>query len=136
MEVLMMLRMAMLAGAMLVATSGEASAQKIYRCLIEDGVYRDGGKFVRNDFMRSRAGNFSPIIVDTASGIMRLGNAKPAQWVIAQRATSGGFFIATMHAIPGAANDRFTLLHQLTPIEFVYYYETSMVFSGTCDVMG
>ncbi len=131
-----MLRMGMLASIILVAAVEQASAEKIYRCFIKDGVYRDRGSFVRNDFVKNMAANLSPIIVDTASGMMRRGNANPTQWVIIQRGSPDTFFVATMHATPGAANDRFTLLHQLTPIEFVYYSETTMVFSGSCEVIG
>lgn len=119
----------------LMSASTLASAQNLYRCTIQDGVYREAGKFVRNDLVLSEASNYSPIIVDTTSGVFRLGRLKPAQWIIVQRATPDTFFIATMHSTPGAANDRFTLLHQFAPIEFVYNFETSMVFTGTCEML-
>ena len=131
----MRIRVAIIAVIILMSASTLVSAQNLYRCTIQDGVYREAEKFVRNNLVLSKASNFSPIIVDTSSGVFRLGSLKPAQWLIVQRATPDAFFVATMHSTPGAANDRFTLLYQFAPIEFVYNYETSMVFTGTCEVL-
>ena len=131
----MRIRVSIFATIILMSASTLASAQSLYRCTIQDGVYFEAGKFVRNSLVSSRVSNYNPIIVDTVSGVFRRGNLAPQRWIIAQRATSDAFFKATMHAAPGMANDRFTLKPQFTPITFVYYYEDSMVFTGTCEVV-
>jgi hypothetical protein len=96
------------------------------------------GKFIRGgDLTKQSIALSNPIIVDTASGVIREGNLAPRQWIIKQRATPDAFFIVIMHPEePGLANVKFTLIPEGThPITFIYD-EFSVLLTGTCVVIG
>jgi hypothetical protein len=116
----------------------QASAEKIYRCTIQDGVQALDGKFIRGDLAKYSIALSNPIIVDTASGVMRDGKSPPRQWIIKQRATPEGFFIAIKYPEEsGLINIKFTLMHQSTPVTFIYEEnEGTILLTGTCDVIG
>jgi hypothetical protein len=87
--------MSVLCGLIALAANTSSHAAGIYRCDVLDAMEPVGGKMVRNASTAETVKVFNPIIVDTATGLLRSGADQTRwQWKVKQQGSSSNDFIA------------------------------------------
>ena len=125
---------------LLVMMTTPTLATELYRCHAKDAVsLKDDGTLGRDRVAEDMRKSYETIIVDTATGIIRLGNDTPQSWVILGKGDPDNEFVAS--AVPyrdpsQAASDiiriRAWIGIGMKTVLFIWYGLSSVV-SGTCE---
>ena len=119
-----------------------ADASQLYRCEIRDAVSLGAdGRLERNQLVEKLANIESPIIVDTSTGAIRVGQFGSVQkWDVVQAANSANDFVAVQSSIfregrAAAATDfiRIRAWEGMNGKILFIKYSLSIIFTGTCD---
>jgi hypothetical protein len=105
------------------------SAAELFRCRILDAVEPDAGRLARNKAI-SDIKLFNPIIIDTATAKMRVGQPPTnfGIWTVVQRGDSNNDFIAT------AGSEMIRLRVWEQPVQMIFTQAGGWrILSGVCD---
>ena len=126
-----------LAALLLVMTTTPALATGLYRCQEKDAVsLKDDGTLGRDKRWPSMHKRYETIIVDTATGTVRLGNDAPQTWTVLGHGGPDDDFVvaAAPHDPNQAASDiiRVRAWKDMKDVLFIWTGLSSVV-SGTCE---
>lgn len=86
---------AVICGLLALLANTYSHAAGIYRCEVLDAMEPEGGKMVRSASTPQTIKFYNPIIVDTATGLLRFGADQSRwQWRVKQEGTASNDFIA------------------------------------------
>jgi hypothetical protein len=114
---------------LIIAVVQPAAASDLFRCRVIDASEVVAGKMTRTDATASEAKLFNPIVVDTATAVIRVGPTQTrfGDWKKEPRLPTADF-VATL---PGDNFIRLRLTEQ--PVQMLYYNGSFGMLSGTCE---
>jgi hypothetical protein len=123
--------------ALLVMMTTPTLATELYRCHAKDAVsLEDDGTLGRDKRWPSMHKRYETIIVDTATGTVRLGNDTPQTWTVLGNGGPDEDFVvaAAPHDPSQAASDiiRIRAWKDMKDVLFIWYGLSSVV-TGTCE---
>lgn len=119
------------------AVSSASATDALYRCSAKTVLTtKDDGTLgpYENSFWTDYWTN---VLVDTATGVLRYGTAKPEQMVIVQRGSGTDDFVATPRNTPVSASMEVLRVRAWDgkPMVTFYAFSLSTVVTGTCTIV-
>jgi hypothetical protein len=122
--------------------SASHAASSLYRCEAKDAVsLGSDGRIERGVATAYWQQQYANFIVDTATGAIRFGSAKPDQWLVVQQGGPANDFVAVPNVAGGqrlvaaAATDfiRVRAWSEMKGKVLFIKYQLSQMITGTCD---
>lgn len=122
--------MSVLCGLIALLANTPSHAAGIYRCEVSDAMEPVGGKMVRNASTAQTIKFYNPIIVDTATGLLRFGaDQSQWRWSVKQKGTGSRDFIGAHEQ----GTDSITLRVWREPVEMLITDNHLTAVVGVCS---